>query len=296
MAREMSCPSCGETEQLRGETAAGDIRVTCGSCGARWMRGAPRCAGCGGADIVARPQAMTRHSRGTQLSIIGWRELPLCRDCDGPALRTSLAENVPVPADYVAVCLYGTGDRTTPGRPADPPSPEAAVPVPAEPSASAPPGAPPPDGGSSGTAAPGDRGAGAAPRGRPADRTGTAGAEGAAADRAPRGRGKSKPAAKPAAVPTVRQAVAAFLADASGDVDHTALLLLGTHLGSYDRLDALDGPDAAQKLSTWFDSRWEDRDGPAGRRAIDTLRRAVDFWGARGWLTTDPAAGLREGR
>ncbi|WP_344295219.1 hypothetical protein, partial [Streptomyces synnematoformans] len=134
MAREMSCPSCGETEQLRGETAAGDIRVTCGSCGARWMRGAPRCAGCGGADIVARPQAMTRHSRGTQLSIIGWRELPLCRDCDGPALRTSLEENVPVPADYVAVCLYGKGDRTTAAPAPAPANPEAAAPA-----ASAPP-------------------------------------------------------------------------------------------------------------------------------------------------------------
>ncbi|MFW6725038.1 hypothetical protein ACHZ98_33860 [Streptomyces sp. MAR4 CNY-716] len=285
MAQEMSCPSCEETDQLRGEAADGDIRITCGSCGAQWMRGAPRCAGCGGTGIVARPQAMTRHSRGTQLSIIGWRELPLCRLCDGRALRTSLEENIPVPADYVAVCLYGTGDPTATG-----PAPAADIPAlePDAPRTLSAPSASRPVCGAGGPTAQGERDAGAG-TGRTAASTGPARTKDADANSTLRSRRKPEPAA----VPTVRQAIAAFLTDASGDVDHTALLLLGTHLGSYNRLSTLDGPDTAQNLSAWFDSRWEDRTNPAAQRAIDTLRRAVDFWGARGWLTTDPAAGLR---
>ncbi|MET9831810.1 hypothetical protein ABZ078_21480 [Streptomyces sp. NPDC006385] len=70
---------------------------------ARWMRGGVRCAECGGQNIVHRPQAMTRHSRGTQLSTIGWRELPLCRGCDVEVLEKSTSQNTPVPSDYVAV-------------------------------------------------------------------------------------------------------------------------------------------------------------------------------------------------
>lgn len=51
MAAVAECPSCGEGEELRGS-------------------------------LLKRPQSMTRHSRGTRLSIIGWRDVPLCCTCD----------------------------------------------------------------------------------------------------------------------------------------------------------------------------------------------------------------------
>ncbi|MEU3228169.1 hypothetical protein ABZ695_34100 [Streptomyces sp. NPDC006976] len=93
-------------------------------------------------------------------------------------------------------------------------------------------------------------------------------------------------------VPTVRQAIAAFLAEASGGNDHTALVLLGTHLGSHNRLGVLDEPGAAAALTAWYQGHWGHRNSSAQQRALDTLRRAVAFWGACGWLTSDPAAKL----
>ncbi|WP_151484090.1 hypothetical protein [Streptomyces albicerus] len=264
MAGVAECPSCGEGEELRGEPCEGDIRVTCLSCGAQWMRGAPRCAGCGGQDIVERPQAMTRHSRGTQLSIIGWREVPLCRTCDAEVLETSIAQNTPVPGDYVSNCLYGPGQRPSMG-PAPRPAPTA-TPAPRPATQPAP------------AAKPAKRPA--RPAGPPAQPWAT--------------RSRPRPVA-PSVVPTVRQAIAAFLAEASGEVDHTAMLVLGTHLGSHERLGVLDKPDAADSLAAWCDGHWGDRNSAAAQRALGTILRAVDFWGARGWLASDPAAKLRRG-
>lgn len=260
MAGVADCPSCGESEELRGEPVDDDIRVTCLRCRAQWMRGGPRCAGCGGTDIVHRPQAMTRHSRGTQLSIIGWRELPLCRVCDAEALQTSIAENVPVPSDYVAVCLYGAGPepvtRATPATEEMPPPPV----MPArEPVASAEP---------------------------------KRAVEGAPRPRSRSGRPKTTPTAPPSMVPTVRQAISAFLTEASEQADATAMLLLGTHLGSHNRLSVLETDGAARELAAWCNGHWADG-SDRSRRAVGTICRAVDFWGARGWLVTDPAAGLR---
>lgn len=279
MAGIAQCPSCGEDEDLRGEPSDGDIKITCLRCAAQWMRGAPRCAGCGGTDIVQRPQAMTRHSRGTQLSIIGWRELPLCRVCDAEALETSIAENLPVPSDYVAICLLGREGRTAAP---PPPRPVAAEPAPGGGAAERPGGgrAPErPEPKAQPESGPGPEPKPAAPapaKPRTAARTRT---------------GRAKPA--PSRVPTVRQAVAAFLAESSGTADATAMLLLGTHLGSYNRLTVLDEAGAADRLTEWCDGHWPDRGGDTAGRALDTIRRAVDFWGARGWLTTDPAAGIR---
>lgn len=289
MAHELICPSCGEDEELRGEPRQGDIRISCGSCGAVWMRGAPVCATCGGRDIVERPQAMTRYSRGTQLSVVGWRQLPLCRGCDADALGLSIGENVPVPAEYVSAALHAreAGPHAPGAHRSGPPSG---------------PGAPSPADSPSGSASTGDRDdAGAPGRSRnptAASGSGSSSGSGSASQRAPstaRHPAPKRAGPKPAGsgAPTVRQAIATFLAETSGDVDHTAMLLLGTHLGSYRRLTDLDGESAAESLAAWFAGRWEDRDSPAGRRARETICRAVDFWGARGWLTSDPAAALR---
>ncbi|WP_267241618.1 hypothetical protein [Streptomyces sp. PR69] len=91
----------------------------------------------------------------------------------------------------------------------------------------------------------------------------------------------------------MRQAVAAFLAEASGEVNHTAMVLLGTHLGSHNRLSTLDTPEAADSLAAWCQDHWGGGESESARTALDTIRRAMDFWGARGWLASDPAAKLR---
>ncbi|WP_338894951.1 hypothetical protein WBG99_03690 [Streptomyces sp. TG1A-60] len=262
MAGAMTCPSCGEHEELRGEPDEGDIRVTCLRCDAQWMRGAPRCASCGGRDIAHRPQAMTRHSRGTQLSIIGWRDLPLCRTCDAAALETSIAQNVPVPGDYVAACLGAARG------PAETPDTAPAVPVPA----------PKPT-------LPTDPKPAPAPAAKPA-------AAAKSSPPPPRRPSRPKAGSSPSVVPTVRQAIAAFMTEASGEADATAMLLLGTHLGSHNRLGVLEQDGAPDRLADWCHGHWGDG-GDRAQRALTTICRAIDFWGARGWLASDPAAGLR---
>jgi hypothetical protein len=93
-------------------------------------------------------------------------------------------------------------------------------------------------------------------------------------------------------VPTVRQAIAAFMAEASGQADATAMLLLGTHLGSHNRLNMLEEDGAADRLADWYHGHWGDG-GDRAQRALTTICRAIDFWAARGWLASDPAAELR---
>ncbi|KUO15413.1 hypothetical protein AQJ91_41420 [Streptomyces dysideae] len=256
-----ACPSCGEAEDLRGEPVDGDIRITCLSCARQWMRGGVRCANCGGQDIVHRPQAMTRHSRGTQLSIIGWRELPLCRSCDAEVLETSISQNIPVPSDYVAACLGAAQSPAVAAAPqAGPPAPTPA-PKPAPAAAAKP----------------------------------AAAAESSPPPRAPAGPRQARPKAtapSPSMVPTVRQAIAAFMSESSGQADATAMLLLGTHLGSHNRLTVLEEDGAADRLAEWSLGHWGDG-GDRAQRCLSTICRAVDFWGARGWLASDPAAGLR---
>ncbi|MBV7697320.1 hypothetical protein [Streptomyces sp. TRM70350] len=262
MAGVAACPSCGEAEDLRGEPVDGDIRITCLNCDTQWMRGGVRCAGCGGQDIVHRPQAMTRHSRGTQLSIIGWRELPLCRSCDAEVLETSVSQNVPVPSDYVAACLGAAQN------PAVTAAPQAGRPAPAPPQKPA------------SAAAAGPAGA---TKSSPAPRTPA---------RPRQARPKATPSPSPSMVPTVRQAIAAFMSESSGQADATAMLLLGTHLGSHNRLTVLEEDGAADRLAEWCLGHWGDG-GDRAQRCLSTICRAVDFWGARGWLASDPAAGLR---
>lgn len=129
MSEEISCPGCGEQDELRGErtdasdarvptsrtatrenpasgrrseqTGTAEIRITCETCGAEWIRGTdPTCATCGGTDIVFRPRAMTQYSRGTQMSLVGWQNVPMCARCDAEALERSTASAGPVPARY----------------------------------------------------------------------------------------------------------------------------------------------------------------------------------------------------
>lgn len=101
MSHEIACPGCGEREELRGEPVEDGIRILCETCGAGWLRGTdPACATCGGDDLMFRPRAITQYSRGTQLSLVGWQNVPMCVRCDAEALERSTASGAPVPAHY----------------------------------------------------------------------------------------------------------------------------------------------------------------------------------------------------
>ena len=283
MTATQTCPSCGETEALRGQPSGGEIEVTCLGCGMHWMRGGARCKTCGDSDVVSRPQSMSRHPRGNQLSIVGWREILLCRRCDHRALAESLTKNLPVSEGYVSACLFGDED--------------------ARPEPSGQRGQPPPRGTATTrpTRLPG--------HGSAQDVASTQEAGSTHAVDEGRGRGRVGPVvaasstgsarqAAPArpetalADPTVRQAVEAYL-KTDAHADSTAILMLGTHLGSSTRLKALEQPQTATDLREWFLRLWGERSGGRGEEARETVLRAIDHWRAQGWLSGDPAAELR---
>lgn len=80
---DVTCPLCGENEDLRGVRGDAEITVTCGSCGQTWARSLhPACDSCGGGDMQTVPLAIVEKSRGTQLSVVGIRMVELCWECD----------------------------------------------------------------------------------------------------------------------------------------------------------------------------------------------------------------------
>ncbi len=84
---DISCPGCGETEALSGRPEGSLILLTCGTCGTEWERDpAPRCETCGGTEMRAVPLAIVEKGRGTQLSVVGTRQIHLCVDCDGATI------------------------------------------------------------------------------------------------------------------------------------------------------------------------------------------------------------------
>ena len=106
MSRRFACPGCGETEKLTGAPSSEGIRITCGTCDTSWLRdSAPEtCATCGGSELETRPRALTQYSRGTQLSIVGFSEVLLCRACDEEMLEHSKAGRA-VPRNYRPAAL-----------------------------------------------------------------------------------------------------------------------------------------------------------------------------------------------
>jgi hypothetical protein len=90
-ARDVRCPRCGETEELSGRRVDGAIVLTCHTCGYDGPRVASRrCRTCGGSDVVERPKALVERSRGTQLSVVGYTTVGLCRACDADDLAAAL--------------------------------------------------------------------------------------------------------------------------------------------------------------------------------------------------------------
>jgi predicted RNA-binding Zn-ribbon protein involved in translation (DUF1610 family) len=91
-ARDVRCPACGESEELSGRRSDGEILLTCHTCGYDGPRIAKRrCETCGGDDVLERPKALVERSRGTQLSVVGYTTIALCRVCDADDLAAALA-------------------------------------------------------------------------------------------------------------------------------------------------------------------------------------------------------------
>jgi formate dehydrogenase maturation protein FdhE len=81
VAVELSCPACGEAEELRGERREGAIWITCGDCGHEWPRDRDRCPRCGERSIADRREPLLQKARGTQQSIVGYRIVQECWRC-----------------------------------------------------------------------------------------------------------------------------------------------------------------------------------------------------------------------
>lgn len=94
---DVGCPSCGESEALRGRRGEGEIAMTCDTCGHRWSRSlVPTCPHCGRTDLRQAPLAIVEKGRGTQLSVVGTRPIHLCQACDHELLE-KWQENRPNP-------------------------------------------------------------------------------------------------------------------------------------------------------------------------------------------------------
>jgi Zn ribbon nucleic-acid-binding protein len=90
-AADVRCPSCGEQEELHGRRSEGQILLRCLRCGYDGPRVAVRrCQTCGGADVVERPKALVERARGTQLSVVGYTTIGLCRVCDADDLARAI--------------------------------------------------------------------------------------------------------------------------------------------------------------------------------------------------------------
>ena len=84
---DISCPMCGEAEDLRGTRDGSTIVMTCRECGHGWTRDlTPRCPTCQSTDVETVPLAILEKGRGTQLSVVGTRPIHLCYVCDAAAL------------------------------------------------------------------------------------------------------------------------------------------------------------------------------------------------------------------
>lgn|GEM_PF-3313288 len=80
---EITCPACGEHEDLRGERRDGEVAVVCGACGASFVRDlTPRCTACGSEDLVPVPTNLLEDAgRGEQRAPTGIVDRLLCWEC-----------------------------------------------------------------------------------------------------------------------------------------------------------------------------------------------------------------------
>lgn len=86
---DIACPECGEATDLTGSNNAEGIVLACGRCGHQWSRTSEHsCDVCGSKDLQTVPLAIVERSRGTQLSVVGTRQITLCSVCDHDRLAT----------------------------------------------------------------------------------------------------------------------------------------------------------------------------------------------------------------
>ena len=99
---DLTCPACGEDEQLNGAPEGEGIRITCETCGTDWFRDpSPRCDRCGGDDLEAAIKAIVEKSRGSQLSIVATQVIHLCRSCDDELLAGYRISRSPLMPDQL---------------------------------------------------------------------------------------------------------------------------------------------------------------------------------------------------
>ncbi len=104
---DSTCPQCGRDDRVRGTASDDGVRLTCSRCDHSWMRGERRCASCGGAESIARPQKLVVNPRGNQLSTVGLSEVLLCPKCDAKIL-TDTGPGQWLPDGYVSRFINGT--------------------------------------------------------------------------------------------------------------------------------------------------------------------------------------------
>lgn len=103
-ARDIRCPSCGEQDDLAGRRVQGEVFLTCDRCGYDGPRVAQRtCPGCSGTDVLDLPKAVVERSRGTQLSVVGYSTVALCRTCDASTVAAALARGAVMPDELPTV-------------------------------------------------------------------------------------------------------------------------------------------------------------------------------------------------
>lgn len=95
----VTCPACGEDEDLAGARDGAWIAITCGACGATWDRDTvPTCALCGSQDLQAVPTStLQEKGRGDQWAPSGIRIAWYCWDCTGTDVTSSSAVPGPNP-------------------------------------------------------------------------------------------------------------------------------------------------------------------------------------------------------
>ncbi len=94
---DITCPDCGEREELRGKRRETAVDMSCDACGFAWERSLlPTCVTCGSTDMQTVPLAIVEKGRGTQLSVVGTRPIDLCSACDAGTL-TRYHRNRPNP-------------------------------------------------------------------------------------------------------------------------------------------------------------------------------------------------------
>ena len=94
---KFECPECGETKNLKGRRETKShrqkesdvaVHVHCQSCGHKWTHDPWACPTCGG-PMDALREPLLQKARGTQQSIIGYRNVKRCPRCAPPEDRSA---------------------------------------------------------------------------------------------------------------------------------------------------------------------------------------------------------------